>query len=52
MAKVRCQMNFHGKLDGTHVKVLNALTKDDVSGLTQKAQFIIDYNEQGVLVCK
>jgi hypothetical protein len=45
-------MNYHGKLDRTHVKVLNALTKDVVSGLTQKAQFIIDYNEQGVLVCK
>jgi hypothetical protein len=28
------------------------VTKDVFSGLTQKAQFIIDYNEQGVLVCK
>jgi hypothetical protein len=52
MAKVRHQMNYHGKLDGIHVKVLNAVMKDVISGLTQKAQFIIDFNEQGVLVCK
>jgi hypothetical protein len=34
MAKVCPQMNSHGKLDGTHVQILNAVAKDEVSGLT------------------